>query len=287
MNYLNLTNCTANLLPEIFFRMFDSIPHLSSLNIQNCFNISSLTIHYLCLYAYGGKNSELFQINPKIIPFKNFDLQIPPYFSLRNLNIKGCWRISSPAIQKLCDFFPSITNLNLERLKSVDSNTLIAISKKLPNLRVLNLIGCTEVKDNGIRSILANCGQLEKLILKLILGLTDTAFVGTILSTNIKTLDLQGCVDITDKTIITFAPNCLNLKRLDLRECKNLSDNSLISLSDNNCEQLDLIEIRGLINGILFISIHQHTQKKKKKDVQILQIMEFSNYFKSVLKLLS
>lgn len=53
----------------------------------------------------------------------------------------------------------------------------------------------------------------------------------------VEVLDLEGCWQLTDKSLITLAARCRNLRKLNLRYCNKITDEGLASLA-NGCPHI-------------------------------------------------
>eukprot|EP01127_Copromyxa_protea_P002281 TRINITY_DN1217_c0_g1_i2.p1 TRINITY_DN1217_c0_g1~~TRINITY_DN1217_c0_g1_i2.p1 ORF type:complete len:232 (-),score=30.73 TRINITY_DN1217_c0_g1_i2:10-705(-) len=61
------------------------------------------------------------------------------------LSLAGCTNLNGESISAIADGLPSITSLNLSNLPKITDNTVFQLGKYLPNLRKIDLQGCSRV----------------------------------------------------------------------------------------------------------------------------------------------
>ncbi|MCF7899175.1 hypothetical protein K9L05_00815 [Candidatus Babeliales bacterium] len=85
--------------------------------------------------------------------------------------------------------------------KNINDEQLQQILKKYPNIRSVDLSGCTQITDTGLQS-LANCHKLRHLNLSFCNKITVASLI-LILDApcNLKTIDITGCTQITDANL--------------------------------------------------------------------------------------
>ncbi|XP_069102421.1 protein AMN1 homolog isoform X1 [Argopecten irradians] len=112
------------------------------------------------------------------------------------------------------------------------------ISKVLhQKLKVLDLSEC-EVSDVGLQHLL-KCPQLKKLDLNSAkLSRSNISSQGIInvahTSTQLQTVYLRRCINLTDTAVITLSTSCPHLRLLNIGGCHLLTDQSLQALGQNS-----------------------------------------------------
>lgn len=102
-----------------------------------------------------------------------------------------------------------------------------------PALRQLNLDGCHEITDAGIKAIAATCGRrLESLSLYWNMKVTDAAALTLALrcGPSLRHLCLSGCQKMSSTGILSLASRCNGLTSLDMTRLPNVDDTALAAI---------------------------------------------------------
>lgn len=91
-------------------------------------------------------------------------------------------------------------------------------------LEMINVAYCIEISDNSLIS-LSKCSEL-------------------------KTLEIRGCLLVTPKGLAAIAPNCKQLSRLDIKKCYKIDDSGMIPLAcwSQNLKQVFFLFLRISVN---------------------------------------
>ncbi|XP_064600060.1 uncharacterized protein LOC135466488 [Liolophura sinensis] len=118
---------------------------------------------------------------------------------------------------------PSITNNGLETL----------LRKHGKSLRVLELCGCFNINQTGIRSIAHNCHNLLTLNLGQCYKLTDSSVAEVTGSLpRLESLDIRGCNrSVRDTSVRKIVKNCPRLSSIALANCPHISDVALSEIA--------------------------------------------------------
>ena len=137
---------------------------------------------------------------------------------LKSLQLPWCIHLSDVG---LCNLLNKC-GLELESLdlyySKITGAALVGLDVKLTKLKYLNLSGCSNLTDSGLRNLLNNCGsQLESLDLSYTY-ISGTALVGLdVKLTKFKNLNLSGCSNLTDSGLRNLLKNWgSQLESLDL-----------------------------------------------------------------------
>lgn len=136
-----------------------------------------------------------------------------PYFRYLVLDAPASFAVINDAILKdIIDCFPHLITLSISSKHVTDAG--LECLKTLAHLKVLNLMGCSEIGDAGLLHLS---------------GLTD-----------LEELNLTGCKKITDRGVRALSP-LHQLRRLSLVFCLNITGEGLLPLSELTLlEALDL-----------------------------------------------
>ncbi len=106
-----------------------------------------------------------------------------------------------------------------------DSMVSNVVSCNSSQLHTIRLWECSQITDESIQHIVQNCGDLQKLSLYDLRGIT-LGFAGMNWCTipNLKHLDLRNCKGITDTTLLSIGLGCLKLTWLDVAFCVEITD---------------------------------------------------------------
>ncbi|XP_076362662.1 protein AMN1 homolog isoform X2 [Tachypleus tridentatus] len=149
-----------------------------------------------------------------------------------NMNKCGTW--------ELIKDFPShikykILDLCARRGLISDENIQMFLFK---NLQVLNLSQCDAVGDEGLTNVKV-CGSLKMLNLNAEKfsrhQITSKGLSEVFKScTHLHSVEIRGCVSVTDEAIEHLAKYCSKLSILNIRDCTGLTDKSLKALGNHS-----------------------------------------------------
>lgn len=241
---------TRKIVPEWFFRMSTQCIRLENLNLRGCTHFSFLH----CLLKHSQKLRSLIVQN--CISLRSdavVESLKSPFLTLESLNLSGCFRLSDEAIVTISKFCPNLVDFQLDTVKNVTHACLASIST-LRFLRKLTLRGCTAIVNSlAIFEFLCmTSNHLQFLSFKLCPQISDFAFTGPndqrkLPQLSLKGLDIQQCIRLTDKALISIAQACPNLETLDVRELRSLTDSAFSALA-LHCPSLQHIQARQVSN---------------------------------------
>ena len=184
------------------------IPRLISTTTNTLSSLSDICINVICKHIYYLPPLE--GILPEDLVQKIITLLVQES------------KLSCNILSKLLD--SSISNLNLSKFKSWNTDASILVSTTCKYLRKLNLSYCSSLSSTDLIAIVSNC------------------------STTLELLDLEGCYKLDDSALKFISIHCSNLSYLNLSNCSNISNtgvmyilSSISSLTDLylcNCDQL-------------------------------------------------
>lgn len=159
--------------------------------------------------------------------------------------------------------------------KTLDDSFLIHLSKRCPNLEVLDIRACELVTDSGIYSIGKYCKKLKVINFgRKLKGhlITDNSLSILIKNNpNLNTIGLAGCC-VTDKVIWDIAIHCnSSIERLSLNNCQFITNQSIpLILHSNYLPNLSVLELRFVENLTNFLPIIEFKRRQEFRGISIL-----------------
>lgn len=173
---------------------------------------------------------------------------------LQKLDITCCRQITHVSIAHITNSCTSLKSLRMESCPLVPKEAFVLIGQHCHLLEELDLTD-NEIDDAGLESI-SRCSNLSSLKLGICLDITDKglAHIGMCCS-KLTELDLYRSAGITDSGIMAIARGCRGLEMINTSYCEEITDVSLISLAE--CSKLNTLESRGcpLLTSIGLASI--------------------------------
>ena len=162
-----------------------------------------------------------------------------------------------------------LVQLNLSGLSAVSKESCDIIAKSCPQLEVLDVSWCDNLEATGLKAIIKRCPKLKDLRAGEVRGFQNTSVASLLFKTNnLERLVLRGCVELTDEAlevifhgvepevdILTGLPVVppRKLRHLDLGRCTQLTDDgvSTIGYFTPDLEGLQLSGCKALTNAAL------------------------------------
>jgi hypothetical protein len=152
------------------------------------------------------------------------------------LEIKGLYRISDKALDGLLrSCASSLTELNLSNSFGLD-NAVFATIGSMRSLTSLVLDYCTSIRDEHIDTLVTNgVHNVSSLKVVSLVGLTeisDSAIVTVLrnFGKTLTTLRLGGCSQLTDESIMSIRETCRMLEDLDISYLPEVSTAAVLAL---------------------------------------------------------
>ena len=173
---------------------------------------------------------------------------------LEELNLSNCTSLTDVPMTLIAKHCPNMRKLNLNRCDTITDSSLLAIAENLKKLELLNLCrpllkSKSQVSDLAIQAVLkSNCG-IQELRLRNCDKTSDHTLLtlGKYIGKSLLAVDLSWCINITDFGIINgFGQGkCTNLVSIALNGCKNLTDNAIHALL-TNCPSIQSLSLAHL-----------------------------------------
>jgi len=119
-------------------------------------------------------------------------------FTLLNMTcVSNCWtccclRLTDSSIVHITKNCRHIVDLNLSGCKNISDKGMRLIANSYPGLKKLNITRCVKLTDDGLKEVLQKCSSLESLNLYALSSFTDKVYKEIGLLSNLTFLDLCG-----------------------------------------------------------------------------------------------
>jgi F-box/leucine-rich repeat protein 7 len=200
---LDLSNC-RKISDGGIFRLLDEkssrgYPELTEISLSYCKKLSDMTMSHLAEFCSK---------------------------TLSSLNIQRCTRITDQGFVKWADtHFPQLKSLNLTDCSFLTDQAISHLVSAAPNLNSLSLSFCCALSDSAIEGLIS-LSELQDLDASFcgaaVSDLSIRALLNSNSSESMNSLNLRGCVRITDtciKTILELG----RLNTLNISQCPGIS----------------------------------------------------------------
>ncbi|XP_014769248.1 F-box/LRR-repeat protein 2-like [Octopus bimaculoides] len=183
--------------------------------------------------------------------------------SLQELEMFGCFNITSRGIRHLASVCTNLRTLQLGQCYKLTDSCIAEVSSSLCCVQNLDLRGCKQIKDSCIEKIVANCSRLHTLALANCPNISNNA-MQKIASTlpGIRSIDVCGCKLITDESVNRLATNCRQLVYLDISST-GCTYKSICRLAEQGSNDLETLKL-NFITGITETSLTKLTNSCKR-----------------------
>ncbi|MCE2680486.1 MAG: hypothetical protein LW629_08595 [Burkholderiales bacterium] len=178
---------------------------------------------------------------------------------LKQVQLVG--QIPDEVVEALARKAPNLNCLDLRESELFEEDILTLMAQRFPGLTSLNLSGCDEITDQGLKDI-AGFERLTVLDLSNCTDITDQGLAELPRLNFLNVLNLSGCDRITDTGLAHLA-RLDALVSLDLSGCFDLTDIGLLSLNRlqnlkylnlTDCEKITPAGVTGLRSGVSVIT---------------------------------
>lgn len=171
--------------------------------------------------------------------FSDFLTEIPS--ELQQLEAASCSWLNNETFMKLIQICPNLDTLVLTSNVKIDFEGWGALNK-LEKLRNLNLSRCPQIRDEELRIILQACKELIIFNLEDCRAISDDGFLDLPkYNANFTHLNLARTA-ISDQPLIEIGARCSDLITLNLTRCENLTSIGILTLVKNaqNLKELNV-----------------------------------------------
>jgi hypothetical protein len=157
--------------------------------------------------------------------------------------------------------------VNISHTQVTDSGIKIIVSK-CPNLKSIDMSGCQEITDVSLSLLAQHCKSLQELKASGCTQLGDTGaqLVAQEVKHNLRTLDLNDCPRISDKTLLFLGYYCPNLTCLRLKNTQVTV--AVLSKLLSSRLRLSELDVQGLaITDAFLLLLLRYQQSLTKLDI--------------------
>lgn len=175
--------------------------------------------------------------------------------NLNELNLGGYMalpgQITDLSLNHISKNCKQLTSISFELLSATSSfESLLPYFENVnqsKKIEALNFSACRSLNRNLLMSVCLNCSNLIKLEIPGLHELVDNNLIELLASTasNLKYLDIKGCVQITDSSICFLSVKCSKLEFLCLAGINSLTDKCIISIANNVQSTLKELYLSG------------------------------------------
>ena len=241
---LNLSGC-YNLSDSALDTAFNrDLPSLKVLNLSLCKEVTDNSLGRISQYC---KNLEVLELGG-CTKITNTGLLLVSWGlrKIRSLNLRSCWQVSDQGIANLAGFgmngepgsagARTLASLSLQDCQKLTDESLKHISEGLPAIRDINLSFCVSVTDTGLKS-LARIPGLQRLNLRSCDNISDIG-VGFLAeggpASQLATLDVSFCDRVTDSALAHVSAGLPALTALSLSSCQ-ITDLGIARVAKDLC----------------------------------------------------
>lgn len=263
---LNIKHNIFSNLEEVIIIMDTKINKLKLFDTTTLTNIKKIT--FQCNYNYVGdyasdvniwNNINKHKDNKLIGNLNEIIILISKYKNLSSIKIKNCYDVTDISMLEI------IKNCNLSELaiynNYITDNFLIEMSKNenIGNLKILKLCNCSQISDISMTYMFKKC-------------------------TNIDTLIINKCPNITYKLINILSENCNLIKKLLFKTNISILNANLLTeiIKFRNLEILIISNERSDIIKYLTLYCEKHFKNKLINNTQINNNVVMNNLIENI-----
>ncbi|CAL9197586.1 unnamed protein product [Musa hybrid cultivar] len=175
--------------------------------------------------------------------------------SLTSLRMESCTLVSKEGLRLIGQHCHLLEELDLTD-NDLDDEGLRAISG-CQKLCILKIGICLKIRDEGLIHVAKSCSKLQEIDLYRSIGITDTGVMAIARGFPLlQTINLAYCTGITDDSLRSLS-KCSNLYTLEIRGCPQVSSLGLATIAVG-CQKLTNLDIKKCYHvndaGILFLA---------------------------------
>lgn len=165
----------------------------------------------------------------------------------------------------------ALRKLSLIRYVRLPGSAMVMLIEHLPKLTHLNITMCTQLEDSTLQAIAANLPHLVELKAGFLPNLTDSTLIALGKhSKDLQCVHFENNMAFTDEGVTSLAVGCTRLRDVCLRKCVNITNKSLVSFA-NNCADLTFLDIKGC-DHVLWYEVRTMQREYLKRYKKILDL---------------
>lgn len=162
---------------------------------------------------------------------------------LQAFTISGCQLVSDKYLERIARRNGGLTVLGLSRCPGISSLALVQIPRSCVGLKTVDLSHNANVTDDVLGELARCCRRLGNLYLQYCAFITDAGVQTFVVEANhdtLMSLDLSGCVLLSDHSIVALGQLCRKLRRLNLKALNRVTEEGASSIT-HNCWDLEYL----------------------------------------------
>ncbi|KAI9486601.1 MAG: hypothetical protein EXX96DRAFT_549692 [Benjaminiella poitrasii] len=251
---LNLSQCFY-ITDEGFKALVEYMPHVESMDLNSCWLLTDKSL--ALLGAACPRLTQLDLSNCRKISdigiFKLLDEKASHGSSqLVDLSLSYCKKLSDMTMGHLAEFCSNtLASLNIQRCTRVTDQGFVKWSDtQFPALKTLNLTDCSFLTDQAILHLIAAAPNISSLSLSFCCALSDSAIEGLSSLSELQHLDASFCgAAVSDISIKALLSSSLRetMQSLNLRGCVRITDTCVRTILDwGQLETLNISQCPGI-----------------------------------------
>lgn len=265
---LNLSQCFY-ITDDGFKTLIEHVPNVESMDLNSCWLLTDKSLTLLAATCPQLVKLDLSNCR-KISDVGIFKLLNEKsergYPELSELSLSYCKKLSDMTMNHLAEFCSkTLSTLNIQRCTRITDQGFVKwADTQFPQLKALNLTDCSFLTDQAIAHLVSAAPRLNRLSLSFCCALSDSAIEGLISLAELEDLDasfcgaavsdvsirallnkpsdsvesihslnLRGCVRITDTCVNTILENGAKLESLNISQCPGISTNAKQTIKDS------------------------------------------------------
>lgn len=229
------------------------LKQLLHLNLRSCRNLTDDGIARLCgqptspqfiVNNYPNKGEEAAGHREEEEYEVDVEVEEEGLTRLEFLGLQDCQKLTDDSLKHVSQGLPNLRSINLSFCASFTEFGLKHLSTMASSLKEINLRSCDNVSDIGLRYLSEGGVALHVLDISFCDKISDQGleFVSQGLP-QIQSLSLNSC-SVSDKGIVKIAATLTELRTLNIGQCNEVTDKGLNAIIDN-CPQLKDVDVYG------------------------------------------
>ncbi|KAJ3219853.1 hypothetical protein HDU67_009041 [Dinochytrium kinnereticum] len=138
-----------------------------------------------------------------------------------------------------------LSRLNLQGCDLITDASLTFLSIAFPSLKCLELGGCRQISNMGLKRVVEQCCNIELLDLEDCISIGDDALeaISYHLKHSLTRLSLSYCDQVSEQAVARLIRCCVRLKHLEVDNCSQITDSFLHFLRQVNPKNLRTLEL--------------------------------------------
>ncbi|CAM9977150.1 unnamed protein product [Scytosiphon promiscuus] len=169
---------------------------------------------------------------------------------LQAFTVSGCHLVSDQHVARIVQRNQGLTVLGLSRCPAIGSLTLVKLPSLCKALQTVDLSHNANVTDDVLGQLARCCRRLGVLYLQYCVFITDVGVQTLAVEVNHATftsLDLSGCVLVSDHSIVPLGRRCRKLRRLNLKALNRVTEEGASSIT-YNCWDMEYLCLEDMYN---------------------------------------